>query len=64
MIRNNLYNLMNQAVQESKSIWRIKNEYMQESVGTEDVMEFWKKLEKDKEEHINELQALIKKYSN
>jgi hypothetical protein len=55
---------MNQAVQESKSIWRIKNEYMQESVGTEDVMEFWKKLEKDKEEHINELQALIKKYSN
>lgn len=64
MIRNNLFNLMNQVVQESKSLWRIKNEYMREAVGSDDIMAFWKKLEKDKETHINELQALIKKYNS
>lgn len=64
MFRNNLFNLMNQAVQESKSVWRIKNEYMQEAVGSDDIMAFWKKLEKDKEEHIKELQELIKKHNS
>ncbi|MBI5134118.1 MAG: hypothetical protein HZA81_01910 [Candidatus Taylorbacteria bacterium] len=54
---------MNQAVQESKSVWRIKNQYMQEAVGSDDIMAFWRKLEKDKEAHISELQALIKKYN-
>lgn len=62
MFRNNVFNLMNQAVQESKSLWRIKNEYMQEAVGSDDIMAFWRKLEKDKEDHVNELQALITKY--
>lgn len=64
MLRDNLFNLMNQSVQESKSLWRIKNEYMKDCVGSEDIMSLWKKLEKDKEEHIQELQTLIKKYSN
>jgi len=41
---------------------RIKNVYMQEAVGSDDIMSFWKKLEKEKEEAITELQALIKKY--
>lgn len=63
MLRNNVFNLMNQAVQESKSVWRIKNQYMQEAVGSDDIMAFWRKLEKDKEAHISELQALIKKYN-
>ncbi len=63
MLRNNLFNLMNQAVQESKSLWRIKNQYMQESVGSDDIMAFWKKLEKEKEERIQELQDLIKKHA-
>lgn len=63
MVRNNLFNLMNQMVQESKSLWRIKNEYMKEAVGTEDLMAVWKELEKDKEVQIVKLQELIKKYS-
>ena len=63
MLRNNIFNLANQLVQESKSLWRIKNEYMREAVGSDDLMNFWKKLEKDKEEHITELQQLLKKYN-
>lgn len=54
---------MNQAVQESKSVWRIKNQYMQEAVGSDDMMNLWKEIEKTKEEQIDKLQALIKKYN-
>ena len=61
MLRNNIFNLVNQLSQESKSLWRIKNEYMQEAIGNDDMMSFWKKLEADKEAHITELEAIIKK---
>lgn len=54
---------MNQAVQESKSVWRIKNQYMQEAVGSDDMMVLWKEIEKTKEDQIAKLRALIKKYS-
>lgn len=63
MIRNNAFNLMNQLVQESKSVWRIKNEYMQEAVGSEDIMAIWKEMEKTKDEQIVKLQTLIQKYN-
>ena len=63
MLRNNLFNMMNQLVQESKSVWRIKNQYMQEAVGSDDVMAVWKEIEKTKEEQIVKLQTLIKKYN-
>ncbi len=63
MIRNNVFNLMNQAVQEAKSLWRIKNVYTSEAVGSDDIMQLWKKMEKAKEEHIAELQVIIAKYS-
>lgn len=63
MVRNNLFNMMNQLVQESKSVWRIKNQYMQEAVGSDDMMNLWKEIEKAKEDHIAKLQALIKKYN-
>jgi hypothetical protein len=55
--------MMNQLVQESKSVWRIKNQYMQEAVGSDDMMALWKEIEKAKEDHITKLQALIKKYN-
>lgn len=63
MIRNNAFNLMNQLVQESKSVWRIKNEYMKEAVGSEDIMSIWKEMEKTKDEQIIKLQTLIQKYN-
>ncbi len=55
---------MNQAVQEAKSLWRIKNVYTAEAVGSDDIMALWKKIEKTKEEQISELQTLIAKYSS
>lgn len=55
---------MNQAIQESKSLWRIKNHYQQESIGSEDISTLWRKMEKEKEENIASLQALIAKYTN
>lgn len=61
MLRNNIFNLMNQLTQESKSVWRIKNQYMQESIGNDETMSFWKNLEAQKEASITELEALIKK---
>ncbi len=61
MIKNNLFNLMNQAVQESKSVWRIKKEYMAEAVGNDELVQLWKRIEKAKEDSIVEMQALIKK---
>jgi hypothetical protein len=54
---------MNQLVQESKSLQRIKTLYMQEAVGSDDIMGIWKELEKAKEDAVTKLQALVNKYS-
>ncbi|MDP1625092.1 MAG: hypothetical protein Q8L64_04955 [bacterium] len=63
MLRNNLFNLMNQLVEESKSLWRIKNEYSKEAVGSDDIMAQWKKMEAEKIANIAVLKELIKKYN-
>ena len=63
MEQNNLYNLMHQLTQESKSLWRINNNYLDESL-TDEEKAFWKKLAEDKESHITELKSLIKKHLN
>jgi hypothetical protein len=60
METNNVYNLMHQLTQESKSLWRIKNNYNNEAISDEE-KDFWMRLEKDKESHITELKELIKK---
>ncbi len=60
MEQNNVYNLMHQLTQESKSLWRITNNYRTEAVGDEE-KSFWTKLAQDKEAHIRELRELIKK---
>jgi hypothetical protein len=57
---NNVYNLMHQLTQESKSLWRIQHNYMSEAVSDEE-KSFWTTLAADKESHITELKALIKK---
>ena len=59
MLENNLYNLMTQMVEEHKSLYRIKNMYKKDSKDCKECLDFWNKLEKDKEDHIRELQALI-----
>ena len=62
MADNHLYNLMHQMVQESKSLWRIKNMYKNDAGDCPDCQTFWEKMEKDKEDHIQELTRLIKKH--
>ena len=62
MFDNNLYNLMNQMVQEHKSLWRVQNMYLKDAKGSDDCIAFWKKMEQDKKDHIQELQLLIQKY--
>lgn len=59
METNNVYNLLNQLTQESKSLWRIKKNYIKEAK-TKALKEFWARMVRDKENHIKELKAFIK----
>lgn len=62
MYDNNMYNLMAQAVEESQSLWRIKNDYIKDAGDCEDCKEFWEKLQKDKEQHVKDLWNLIESH--
>ena len=64
MMSNNLHNLMAQLVQENKSLWRIRDVYLNDAEGEEDCLNFWKEMEADKQKHIEALQALIKSHLN
>ncbi len=59
MENNNVYNLMHQLTQESKSLWRIKNNYQSET-SSDGENQFWMKLAQQKEATITELKNLIK----
>ncbi|MBD3311759.1 MAG: hypothetical protein GF349_04705 [Candidatus Magasanikbacteria bacterium] len=54
--------MMAQINEEQKSLWRIKEHYLNETDGCEKCEKFWKKMEKDKEDHVNELSELIKEH--
>lgn len=60
MLDNYKYDLAHQLTQESKSLWRIKNEYLKNAEGHPSITEFWSKMQKDKENHIKELKKLVK----
>ncbi len=62
MLDNYVYDLINQLVQESQSLWRIKREYITDAGQCEECKEFWEKLAKDKEKHIEELEKLVAKH--
>ena len=62
MLENNAYNLMSQLIQESQSLWRIKDTYKKDAVGCSECLEFWDKMEKEKAKNIDELTELIKKH--
>ena len=61
MMNNNLYNLMMQLTIEHKSLWRIKGDYMRDAETSSDAKAYWEKMIGEKEGHIAELTALIKK---
>lgn len=56
---NHLYNLITQLHQEQKSLWRINKMYKDDAEDCDECKKFWKKMEKDKEEHIEELKKLV-----
>jgi hypothetical protein len=59
-MKNDLFNLINQLTQESKSLWRIKDQYKNDAA-TDEQREFWTKMQNQKEEIVAELQERIKK---
>ena len=62
MYDNHLYNLMLQLTQEHKSLWRIKNHYKEDAGKCPECKVFWEKMGKDKEDHIEELNELLKRH--
>lgn len=62
MLNNHLYNLTLQLLQENKALWRIENHYKKDAGDCAKCQKFWEKMEKDKEDHVNELQELIKEH--
>ena len=64
MLDNNLYNLMTQLVEENYSLWRILNKYKQDAADCDcgECLAFWDKMVIDKEEHIKELEGLVKSH--
>lgn len=50
---------MTQMTQESKSLWRIKKQYVKEAK-SKALKDFWTKMIKDKEAHLKEMKALLK----
>jgi hypothetical protein len=52
---------MMQMIAENKSLWRIKKNYKNDADCGE-CRDFWNRMEKDKEEHISELNELIKNH--
>jgi hypothetical protein len=57
---NATYNLLKQYEIEHKSLWRITKHYIKEAKGDKTALAFWKKLEEDKKNHLQELKVLIK----
>lgn len=57
---NHIYNLMVQLVEEHKSLWRMRNEYVSDSKDCPECQAFFKKLGEQKEMVITELLSLIK----
>ena len=60
MLENNVYNLVAQMHNESKSLWRIRNEYKRDASECTSCAAFWSELEMQKEENIRKLEAMIR----
>ena len=62
MLQDGLYNLMNQMVEESRSLKRIEEQYKNDAGDCDECKAFWSKMKDDKEAHIAELRELVKKH--
>ncbi len=59
-MNNHDFNIINQLVQEQKSLWRIEEHYLPEATKKDD-KKIWTKLRNQKRKNIAELSALAKK---
>jgi hypothetical protein len=60
MLDNNTYNLMEQLSVESKSLWRIKRNYKDDSAMDNEIREVWNSVERDKEQLVNMLREKLR----
>jgi hypothetical protein len=60
MLDDNTYNLMEQLEIESKSLWRIKNNYKKAASADNESRKLWSLIEKDKEEIVSRLTEKIR----
>lgn len=56
---NSSYNLALQLVEESKSLWRIENEYIEDAGDDEELRNFWEAMAAEKEARVAELKVLV-----
>lgn len=61
MLDDHQYDVLMQLSEESKSLWRIENEYIPnaEDVDNDELVEYWEELAQDKEDHIEDLSSLL-----
>lgn len=60
MLDNNTYNLMEQLLIESKSLWRIKRNYKNDSGMDNEIRDVWNSVERDKEQLVNMLREKLR----
>jgi hypothetical protein len=63
MLDNNTFNLMMQLIEEKRSLSRIKNKNIKQPSNNKECRNFLKKLEKNKEEHMKDLEEHLGKTS-
>ncbi len=63
MLDNNSYNLMAQLVEESQSLWRIRNTYRIDANMCQECSDFWQRLERQKEDTVRELERIVTEHT-
>jgi len=63
MYNNHIYNLLSMLAQEHRGIWRIKKYYLKDSGGCKICKDLWKKIQKDKEDHIKMIVKVLKNHN-
>ncbi len=59
MLKDEVYDIMRQLVEESTSLYEIKKHYKDDAQHCDKCLNLWKKLEKQKKENIKELEDLL-----
>lgn len=60
MLDNETYDLMEQLLVENKSLWRIRNNYKNDSGTDNETRQVWNRIEKDKEDLVRILKEKVK----